>query len=133
MVKIYSLKAGARVPDDILAIVEKEDIVTASLEAIGGVDELRLAYFDRTAKRHEEHDFHEFFEVVSLLGNITTKDGKPFLHAHGCFGRRDLSVLGGHVVSARVYPLMELFLTPTRNKALRRFDDDLGLSVISSP
>jgi hypothetical protein len=130
MVKIYSLEAGARVPDDILAIANKEKIATASVEAIGGVEELRLGHFDRAAKKHVEHDFHEFFEVASLLGNITVKDDKPFLHVHGIFGRRDLSVLGGHVMSARVYPLMELVLTPTKNRALRRFDDDLGLNTI---
>jgi uncharacterized protein len=130
MAKIYSLKAGARIPDDILAIAKREKIRTARVEAIGGVEELRLAYFDHTAKRYEEHDFREFLEVTSLMGNVTTKDGKPFLHVHGNFGRRDLSALTGHVMSAKVYPLLEVVVTPTRNLAHRRFDDDLGLNVI---
>jgi len=130
MAKIYSLKAGAKVPDDILAIAKKERVATARVEAIGGVKELRLAYFDHEAKRYEEHNFHEFLEVTSLLGNITTKEGKPFLHVHGNFGRRDLSALAGHIISAKVFPLLEVVVTPTKNKALRRFDDDLGLNVI---
>jgi predicted DNA-binding protein with PD1-like motif len=51
--KIYSLKAGARIPDDILAIAKAEKISTARVEAIGGVEELRLAYFNsgRSATR----------------------------------------------------------------------------------
>ena len=130
MAKIYSLKAGAKVPDDILAIAKKERVATARVEAIGGVKELRLAYFDHEAKRYEEHNFHEFLEVTSLLGNIMTKEGKPFLHVHGNFGRRDLSALAGHIISAKVFPLLEVVVTPTKNKALRRFDDDLGLNVI---
>ncbi len=130
MAKIYSLKAGAKVPDDIVAIAEREKIASAEVEAIGGVKQLRLAYFDHTAKRYEEHDFREFLEVTGMIGNLTLKDGKPFLHVHGNFGRRDLSVLAGHVMSALVYPLLEVVITPTRNRALRRFDDELGLNVI---
>jgi len=130
MAKIYSLKAGAKIPEDILAIVSKEKVATARVEAIGGVEELRLAYFNRNSKRYEEHDFREFLEVAGILGNVTLKDGKPFLHVHGTFGRRDLSALAGHVVTAKVFPLLEVVITPTRNRALRRFDDELGLNVI---
>jgi len=130
MARIYSLKAGARIPDDILGIAKREKIVTARIEAIGGVEELRLAYFNREAKRYEEHDFKEFLEVTGILGNVTLKDGKPFLHIHGTFGRRDLSTLAGHVMTARVFPLLEVVITPTKNRALRRFDDGLGLNVI---
>jgi uncharacterized protein len=130
MAKIYTLKAGARIPDDILGIVKKEKVVTARVEAIGGVEELRLAYFNRDTKRYEEHDFKEFLEVAEILGNVTLKDAKPFLHIHGTFGRRDLSALAGHVMTAKVLPLLEVVITPTKNRALRRFDDELGLNVI---
>ena len=37
MAKIYSLKAGAKVPDYIVAIATEEKILTARVEAIGGV------------------------------------------------------------------------------------------------
>ena len=130
MAKIYSLKAGARIPDDILGIAKREKVATARVEAIGGVEELRLAYFNRRMKRYEEHDFKEFLEVTGILGNITLKEGKPFLHIHGTFGRRDLSTLAGHVMKAKVFPLLEVVITPTKNRALRRFDDELGLNVI---
>jgi predicted DNA-binding protein with PD1-like motif len=128
--RIYSLKGGAKIPEDIVSIATREKDSTAKVEAIGGVDKLRLAYFNHKTKKYEEHDFEEFLEVTSLLGNLTLNDGKPFLHAHGTFGRRDLSVLGGHVVSAVVHPLLEVMITPTKNKALRKFDEELGLKVI---
>ena len=130
MARIYSLKAGAKVPDDIVAITTKEKIPTARVEAIGGVKRLRLAYFNHESKKYEEHEYREFLEVTSILGNITLKDGKPFLHIHGTFGRKDLSVIAGHVMTATVFPLLEVVITPTRNRAHRRFDDKLGLNVI---
>jgi len=130
MAKIYGLRAGAKIPDDILAIARKEKIATARVEAIGGVKELKLAYFNHETKQYEEHEFREFLEVSGIIGNLTLKDGKPFLHIHGTFGRKDLSTLAGHVMTAKVFPLLEVVVTPTKNKALRRFDDNVGLNVI---
>jgi len=130
MAKIHALKAGMSLTDEILRIARKERIKTARVEAIGGVDRLKLAYFNHRTKKYEEHEYNEFLEVTGMLGNITQKDGKPFLHAHCTFGRRDMSVIGGHLISATVFPLMEVVITPTRNRATRRFDEKLGLNVI---
>jgi predicted DNA-binding protein with PD1-like motif len=130
MAKIYALKAGRSLTKELLRIAKKERIRTARFEAIGGVNRLRLAYFNHTMRKYEEHQFEEFLEVTGMLGNITQKDGKPFLHAHGTFGRRDTSVVGGHLVSATVFPLMEVVITPTQNKAKRRLDEKSGLNVI---
>ena len=130
MPKIYALKSGAELPDAILSIAAKEKLSTAGLSAIGGVRRLSLSYFNHGTKKYEEHQFDEFMEVTSLIGNITMKDGKPYLHAHGNFGRRDLSVVGGHITSAIVFPLLEVVMTRTSNRAQRRFDESAGLNVI---
>lgn len=130
MGKIYSLRAGSSLPDELLEIARSEKIKTAGVEAIGGVRRLRLAYFNHQNKQYENHDYDEFLEVTALIGNLTLKDGKPFLHAHGTFGRKDLAVIGGHVISATVFPLLEVVITPTKNRALRRFDDEAGLNLI---
>ena len=127
---IYSLKSGAKIPDDLVRIARREKIATALVEAIGGVGSLDLAYFNRRTKRYEEHHYDEFMEVTGMVGNITTKDGSPFLHLHGTFGRRDMSVVGGHVLQASVLPILELVITRTTNRALRRFDEKTGLNVI---
>lgn len=132
MAKIYSLKAGAKVPEDIVAIATREKVSTARVEAIGGVNRLKLAYFNHVSKKYEEHEYPEFLEATSMLGNVTLKDGKQFLHIHGTFGRKDMSVLAGHVMAATVFPLLEVVITPTENRAGRRFDDELGLYVIDA-
>jgi len=130
MAKIYKLERGMSLVEEILRIARKEKIQTARVEAIGGVNKLTIAYFNQKEKKYEEHEFNEFMELTGLLGNITIKDGKPFLHAHCNLGRRDLSVIGGHLISATVFPLVELVITPTKNKATRRFDEEIGLNAI---
>jgi len=128
--KIYSLKPGTGLTEGLLAMAKREKIRTAKVEAIGGVKQLRLAYYNSRAKKYEEHEYDEFFEVTGLIGNVTLKDGEPFLHLHGTFGRRDMSVIGGHVISGTVFPLLEVVFTTTKNKAQRKFDEDTGLNII---
>jgi uncharacterized protein len=130
MAKIYSLKSGEKVPEAMVELAAKGKVSTALLTAIGGVNALCIAYFNHETKKYENHDYREDLEVTSLVGNVTLKEGKPFVHVHGTFGRKDLSVIGGHVVSATVHPLLELVVAPTTNKALRRFDESVGLNVI---
>jgi predicted DNA-binding protein with PD1-like motif len=128
--KIYSLKPGTGLTDGLLAIAKGEKIRTAKVEAIGGVKHLRLAYFNSSARKYEVHEYDEFLEVTSLIGNVTLKDEEPFLHLHGTFGRRDMSVIGGHVISGTVFPLLEAVFTATNNKAQRKFDEEMGLNII---
>lgn len=130
MAKLYHLKGGSRIPEDVVALASSEKIATGLVTAIGGVSRVRLAYYNHESKKYEEHDYEEHMEITSLGGNITVKDGKPFLHVHGTFGRRDLSLIGGHVISASIFPLLELVVTPTENVATRAYDESLGLSVI---
>lgn len=130
MARIHALEAGTSLTDEIIRIAAMEKIETAKVEAIGGVKKLNLAYYNHAAKKYEEHGFDEFLEVTGLLGNITQKDGEPFLHAHGTFGRKDMSVVGGHLISATVFPFLEVVITPTSNRAKRRFDEKTGLNVI---
>jgi uncharacterized protein len=128
--RLYVLRGGAKIPEDVVRIAEESKTRTAQVTGVGGVEGVRLGFFDRGQKRYQERDFSEFMELTSLVGNITEKDGKPFAHLHGTFGRRDLSVVGGHIVSASVFPLLEVVLTPTDNAGLRRFDEDMGLNVV---
>ena len=130
MAKIYKLNRGERIVDEILKIAKKEGIKTARVEAIGGVDKITVAYFNHETKKYEKHSYTEFLEVTSMLGNITQKNGKPFLHLHTTLGRSDLSLIGGHLVSARVHPFLEVVITKTKNRAVRKFDEKMGLNSI---
>ncbi len=130
MARIYKLDKGDSIIDEVLKIARKEKIKTARFEAIGGVNKLKLAYFNHHTKKYEEHEYDEFLEVTSILGNITIKGGRPFVHAHCTFGRKDMSLIGGHLISATVFPLLELVITPTKNRATRKFDDETGLNAI---
>ena len=130
MVKIYRLQSGETVHESILAIARRERLRTARVEAIGTLRKAKVAYYNRKTKKYEEHTYNENMEVTSMLGNITVMEKKPFLHLHANLGRKDMSVVGGHLISAVVYPFLEVVITPTSNVASRRYDEALNLNAI---
>jgi predicted DNA-binding protein with PD1-like motif len=69
-------------------------------------------------------------EVVSLLGNVARKDGKPKLHLHGAFGDRNAKTYSGHVVEAFVNPTLEVFLTDLGRELRRERDARTGLDLL---
>jgi predicted DNA-binding protein with PD1-like motif len=130
MAKLYNLPRGSNVLDEILKIAQSEGILTGSVIATGRVGDLTLSYYDDDSREYRDHMLDGNYEVVSLIGNITLKDGEPMLHAHGTFADKDLKVVGGHLVSATVLPVLEVVINPTENTVSRKFDENLQLTVI---
>lgn len=94
---------------------------------------MRLGYWNAEARAYEYRELDEQLEVVSFQGNCSLRDGEPFLHLHGVFGRRDFSVLGGHIQEARVHPTLEVWLR-TEDIAVRRARDPAsGLDLLQLP
>ena len=102
----------------------------AYLSGIGAVRWVELAYWNASTEEYEHHKVSEQMEVVSLAGNCSLRDGKPFLHVHGVFGRRDYTTLGGHVTEAEVHPTLEVWLRPDPTPILRTQDPDSGLFLL---
>jgi uncharacterized protein len=112
--KIYRLSGGANLMEEIARLAKKENIREAAVDGIGTVNELKLSPSEDLAGKGEALEFMEQMEVTTLLGNVKMEGGRPVVHVHGTFSRRDMSVVGGHVISATVYPMFELMITPTK-------------------
>lgn len=103
----------------------------ASFSAIGACREATLAYFDPGEKRYQDIPVTEQAEVLSLLGDIASKDGEPALHGHAVLGLRDGSTVGGHLKRAIVWPTLEVIVTESPAHLRKRIDDETGLALIA--
>ena len=100
-------------------------------QAIGAVEKAIVAYWNWDSKLYEEIPVDEQVEVISLLGNLTRDEsGGPKVHAHVTLGKRDGSVVSGHLVSGVVRPTLELVLTLSDVDIRRRKDPETGLTLI---
>ena len=106
------LESGDEVMGSLLDLVRAENIGYAAVNGLGAISQVRLSYFNAATKSYETHEVEEQLEVVSLMGNVTLKEGQPFLHLHATLGRRDLSLFGGHLNAAVARPTVEVWLLP---------------------
>ena len=108
-----------------------QNLNASSFTAIGAFSEALLGYFDWEKKDYERIPVREQTEVLSLIGDIAVEgaDVKK-VHAHVVLGRRDGSACGGHLLSAKVRPTLEIILTESPGYLQRRHDPASGLTLI---
>ena len=105
-------------------------IDTASVSGIGAAHHLVLGYFDRTTRDYVRHPVEEEVEIVSLLGNISLKEGKPFPHMHVTIAGRDFQAKAGHLFEGKVGATLEIVITPLVGYVQRTKDDATGLFLL---
>lgn len=130
---VVRLEMGEPVIERLVDFLRSERIEFANLSAAGAVQNVRLAYWNANTRSYEYRDFDEQLEVVSFQGNASFKDGEPFLHIHGVFGRKDFSTVGGHIKEARVRPTLEVWLRTEEIPVRRVRDKAIGLDLLDLP
>ena len=126
-------ESGEQVAATLLAWLQSEKIGYATMTGLGAVRSATVSYWNADTREYEAHELGEQLEVVSLIGNVTLKNGQPFTHIHVTLGRRDLSIVGGHFNDAVVHPNLEVWLRPEVEPVDRELDEACGLYVMRLP
>lgn len=124
------LETGDEVIDTLTRFAASHDVVAARFTAIGAMSTATLGFFDLARQDYERIPVTEQVEVLTMVGDVTLKDGKPMVHAHIVLGRRDGSTCGGHLLSGRVRPTLEVMLVESAVHLARRYDERFGLALI---
>jgi predicted DNA-binding protein with PD1-like motif len=113
-------------------LAEKENLSASSFTAIGAFSEALLGYFDWDKKDYERIPVGEQTEVLALVGDIAVEaaSGQKKVHAHVVLGKRDGSACGGHLLSAKVRPTLEVVLSEAPAHLSRVHDPESGLALI---
>lgn len=102
----------------------------AHFTAIGAVSGATLAWLDLPKKTYRRIDVSQQVEVLSLIGDVATFNGKPVVHMHAVLGRQDGSTVGGHVFGLIVNPTVEVFVTVNTMPLKKKPDDASGMKLI---
>jgi len=103
----------------------------AEVTGLGAFSSATLGYFDLEKRDYEEIPVGEQAEVLTLVGNIASFRGEPRPHLHAVLGRRDGSTVGGHLLEARVRPILEVVITESPGHLRRETDEETGLPLLS--
>lgn len=105
-------------------------ISAGTVQAIGAVSSLVVGFYRQDAKEYVTHTFPGPHEIASGLGNVSIRDGRPFVHFHVAATGPDGRAVGGHLMEGTTVFLIEAYFRDLGGPApVREFEEDLGLFV----
>ena len=126
--KIFvSLQTGDLINESMRKIAVEENISNAWINGIGAIDNVEVGYMDVKNKKYKKRNFDEHYELLSLIGNITYKDGEPFVHTHVTFSNTEYNVFGGHLFDAKITATGEIVLSLADSKIDREYNENVGI------
>lgn len=122
---------GEEVMAGLASFLKEKNIQAAHLTGLGAASRVTLAYYNLTTKSYEKQTITEDVEILSLTGNVGVKEGGELVvHIHGTFGRKDLSVFGGHLFELEISGAGEIHLTTFSGTINRAYDEQTGLTLM---
>ena len=99
------------------------------MNGIGALENPEIGYYSIKDKKYHRKQFTGEFELTSLIGNITMKEGNPFAHTHITFSDTDYQVYGGHLFDAKITAAGEFLIQIGTEGITREMNHSIGLPL----
>lgn len=111
------------------------DITLAEIQAIGAVKQARVGYYEQREQKYHYLELNQPLEIVSLLGNVSLKDGKPMVHAHITLADESGRAYGGHLAEGTIIFACEYWVQEYRGESslVRQMNKPTGLFLWPEP
>jgi predicted DNA-binding protein with PD1-like motif len=124
------LAAGSDLVEELERFCAERGIGAAWVSVVGAVSHASFAYYEQADHRYLDLSSDTHHEITSFVGNVSIRDGKPFLHAHATFADRDGASLGGHLLRGCTVFVAEVTIREMSDVELVRHPDEVtGLSL----
>lgn len=129
-VHLLRLEQGEDLVDAITAYATNARIQAAWFTYLGAVSRAALRYYDQVGMVYRDFTIDQHLEVLSGVGNVSLKDGTPFVHTHASLGDAAGRAFGGHLDRGCIVFSIEVRLEELSGEApVRIFDEASGLSL----
>ena len=115
--------------EEIGKVAEKENIRLAQVTGLGAINDFTAGVYNTVTKEYHSIQFQGAYEIVSLTGTVTRKDGDVYLHLHIAAGDEEGHVHGGHLNRAEVSATCEMVIRLIDGRIDRQYDDVTGLNL----
>ena len=127
---VLRLDPGEEIVASLTRLVEQEQVQLGSVTAIGASNDVTIGIFSTQEKQYHAQRCQGDYEISALVGNVTRKEGEPYLHLHITIGNPVTGeVHAGHLTSATISATLELFLQVWDGQVGREFSDQVGLNL----
>jgi len=115
---------------EINTFITSENIRSGEIRIIGAVKKARFGYFNQSTKEYKFIEKNEHMEILSAIGNISLKNGKPFPHVHITLADKDGNVFGGHLMEGTKIFGAKFIIVDYGENTFERVDDEFtGLQL----
>jgi predicted DNA-binding protein with PD1-like motif len=128
---VGQLEKGSDLYNSVTRIIQENNIRAGRVTGMGAVQRAKLAYYDQKAMKYSEIELTEPMEIVSMYGNISIRDGKPFAHVHVVLSDEKGNGKGGHLLPGET-PVFACEITIEEYdgpELVRTFDERTGLAL----
>lgn len=127
---VARIDRGEEIISQLNSICDRENVKLASVSAIGASDNFTVGVFKPAEKQYTPCHFTGDYEIVSLIGTVTTKDGKPYIHLHMSAAGEGGTIVGGHLNSATVSVTCEMVIDIIDGTVQRQLDEIIGINLL---
>lgn len=126
---VLRIDKGEEVIDVLTKVCEKENVRFASVSAIGAANKVKVGLFSTSEKKYYSKELEDTFEITSLVGNVSRKNGEVYIHLHINVADGKQNVYGGHLNYCYISATCEMVLDLCDMSVEREFDDEIGLNL----
>ncbi len=124
------LPCGGDLLNSLTDFAREKNIRTGQVQVIGALQRAVIGFYHQDQRKYQSISFDKHLEILSLEGNISLKDGKPFVHAHITLGDEKGNSFGGHLMEGTVVFAGEFIIREFEGRDLSRvYDEETGLAL----
>jgi len=106
----------------LINFAKKYKIKSGFFYGIGASKEIEIGRYNEKKKDYDWFRFKKQFEISSLIGNLTLKEGHFYLHIHANFGDKNLKTISGHLKKLVIFPTCEIMFFAFNSKIERKYN-----------
>ena len=128
---VVVLKRGERIMEKLTDFINREGIQAGYFNAIGAVSAVELGHYNLGKGEYTTKQIDSPLEIVSLMGNVSTKGEEKIIHGHIVVGTDEMQLFGGHLKEATVAATCEIMFKEFQEKVKREYDGDIKLHLLA--
>jgi uncharacterized protein len=124
------LPTGSDLVEEIERFAADHELRAAWVSAVGAVSRAAFAYYNQTTLQYKEMSSARHDELFGFVGNLSMRDGRPYLHAHAGFADINGEPIAGHLLKGCIVWVAEVEIRELLGVELvRELDELTGLAV----
>lgn len=127
---VLRLDKGEEVLASLNLLCQKHNIKLAAVTGIGAINKASIGVFIQETKEYHSTELTGNMEITSLMGTVSQKEGKVYLHLHINLADEKYQVYGGHLNSAWIGATGELVIDVMDGQVEREYSPVIGLNLM---